>query len=288
MVILDLDLMSCYTSILLGLFPDQLQALQVAVEGVGLWNYIKGEMERNGRGHIYNKPAVKRCTYSSFFLGGNNAMINSILEYYRVDAGLGQREFKDSDMYQECAKIAQEVTGEMQTSAVIVDMRSVAKLFLDLYNGENVVCPTGHRYPVDEHSLKTSYANYLISYEFALLAQATWEACTFFPSSEVLGHYHDGNVIAVRAEEKDKFMACLVHRVRDVGERLGLRYPQRIELKEMFRSSLPDPPVVSAGMFPDKEPVDEDMFPSSLPGNELVDEDMFPDRESEPDDAELR
>ena len=40
-VICDLDLKSCYTSILLGLYPKELKVLQRAVEGPGLWNFIK-------------------------------------------------------------------------------------------------------------------------------------------------------------------------------------------------------------------------------------------------------
>jgi hypothetical protein len=70
MVILDLDLASCYTSILLGLYktldissfksiyiPDHLfhRTLQLAIEGQGLWNFIRSEFERNGMGDVYTR-----------------------------------------------------------------------------------------------------------------------------------------------------------------------------------------------------------------------------------------
>lgn len=41
--ILDLDLKSCYTSILLGLYPSPLQSIQLAIENKGFWNYIQDE-----------------------------------------------------------------------------------------------------------------------------------------------------------------------------------------------------------------------------------------------------
>lgn len=40
MTIVDFDLKSCYTSILLGLYPKHLQVIQEAIEGKGLWKYI--------------------------------------------------------------------------------------------------------------------------------------------------------------------------------------------------------------------------------------------------------
>ncbi len=238
MVLLDLDLVSCYTSILLGLYPDHLRALQLAIEGEGLWNYIKGEMERNGRGSVYNKAAVKICTYSSFFLGGNRAMMNGILEQFRKDSGLTNREFKDSPFYEECYKIAQDVTSEMQNSSVIVDFRAISEWIRKSYDGDFLRGPTGHSYLVTEETFRSAYPNYLQSYEFALLAQGTLETLKGFPQVEILGHYHDGNVLIVPLDQKEGVLNALSSKITSLGRDLGLRYPQSIELKQSFPNPL--------------------------------------------------
>ncbi len=56
LVLLDLDLTSGYTSILLGLYPQDLEAIQRAIEGPGLWKYIQSEFIRNGKGDDVHKP----------------------------------------------------------------------------------------------------------------------------------------------------------------------------------------------------------------------------------------
>jgi len=58
-VVIDFDLKSCYTSILLGLYPEQLEAIQRPIEGVGLWNFIKQEYIANGKEAKFDKFAVK-------------------------------------------------------------------------------------------------------------------------------------------------------------------------------------------------------------------------------------
>lgn len=50
--LVDLDIVSCYTSILLGLYSDHLGAIQQAVETKGLWNYIYDEFVKNGKGDV--------------------------------------------------------------------------------------------------------------------------------------------------------------------------------------------------------------------------------------------
>jgi hypothetical protein len=49
--IIDFDLKSCYTSILLGLYPAEfaeLKSLQLAIEQKGLWEFIKKEFKIKG------------------------------------------------------------------------------------------------------------------------------------------------------------------------------------------------------------------------------------------------
>lgn len=110
MCIVDLDLKSCYTSILLGLYPRELEALQRAIEGEGLWNYSYKEFKKNGKEEVWNKPAVKVCVYSSFFMGGNRAMIDGIKESFRKDMGLSKKEFRECSDYGIFHTMARNVT----------------------------------------------------------------------------------------------------------------------------------------------------------------------------------
>ena len=68
---------------------------------------------------------------------------------------------------------------------------------------EFLVGPTGHPYKVDEHSFRSAYPNWLQSYEFYLLAKATIETINKFGKDvSVIGHYHDGNTLAVKRHVK--------------------------------------------------------------------------------------
>jgi Family of unknown function (DUF5906)/D5 N terminal like len=236
--IIDLDLKSCYTSILLGLYPEHLRALQYAIEGEGLWNFIKREFESRGRSDVYNKPAVKICTYSSFFQGGNRAMLNGIMDNFRKDAGLLPKQFKDTPFYEECYNIASSVTSEMQNSSIIIDFRSVSKWIEQSYEGDYLECPTGHYFKVTPETFRSAYPNFLMSYEFALLGQATIETYDHFiktPNNiDPIGHFHDGNVILVPIKAQAEVYEFMRMKVNQIGTSLGLKYPQDLELKEVF------------------------------------------------------
>nr|YP_009710004.1 putative phage/plasmid DNA primase [Coleochaete scutata]QFU80109.1 putative phage/plasmid DNA primase [Coleochaete scutata] len=234
MILVDLDIVSCYTAILLGLYQDHLSSLQAAIETVGLWNYIKGEFEKRGRGSVFNKPAVKICVYSSFFMGGSRAMINGILENFRKDLGLSNQEFLNSPFHEECHTIAREVTGEMMNSSIILDFREISERIKKEYLGDSLVGPTGHTYAVSEESFKSAYPNYLQSFEFALLAQTTLETMDTYPKVEIIGHYHDGNVLALPIDSKDEIIGFMLERIGQIGTDLGLRYKQKLEVKRFF------------------------------------------------------
>lgn len=233
--LVDLDIVSCYTSILLGLYPQELRCLQLAIEGGGLWKFIREEFESRGSGHLFNKPAVKVCVYSSFFQGGNRAMINGIMEHFRKDIGFSESEFRHSAGYEECHTIARRVTEEMMNSAVILDFKSISEYIFKTHDNEYLTGPTGHSYFVTESSFKTAYPNYLQSFEFSLLADTTLRTKEMFPDIQVLGHYHDGNVLALPTDNKDEILAFMSERILALGKSLGLGlYPQKLEIKRFF------------------------------------------------------
>lgn len=231
-VIIDLDLKSCYTSILLGLYPKELELLQRAVSGPGLWNFIKEEFNKNNK--TFHKEAVKICVYSSFFLGGNKAMMDGILESYRKDLGLTGVEFRKSSFYEEAYTIAQDVTEQMQNSSIIDDFRDISQYIKTSYMDDYLTGPTGHSYKVSEHTFRTAYPNYLQSYEFALLSEGFLRLKQEFPECFIIGHYHDGNVLVVPEDKKDQVLEFYGKTIKQIGTELSLQYPQTLEIKKTF------------------------------------------------------
>ncbi len=111
--------------------------------GKGLWSYIQDEFKAQGKGHLYNKAAVKICTYSSFFLGGNKAMVNGILEYFRTLLGMTPKEFREFPSQPALYEVARGVAEVMQDSEVIQDFREISRTVLETYKGEELKGPTG-------------------------------------------------------------------------------------------------------------------------------------------------
>jgi P4 family phage/plasmid primase-like protien len=233
--LVDLDLKSCYTSILLGLYPKELEVMQLAIEKVGLWNFIKEEFIKDHNENNYHKPAVKICVYSSFFLGGNKAMMEGIMKSFRDDLGLTKGEFLRSDAYEEAYRIAQSVTSQMQNSDVIADFRDISKFIKDAYMDDFLEGPTGHAFKVTDETFRSAYPNFLQSYEIALLAQGFLNTVAKYPELEIIGHYHDGNVVAVPKEKYDEIMEFMTLQVKEVGQKLSLGYPQVIEIQQIFK-----------------------------------------------------
>lgn len=227
-VILDIDLKSCYTSILLGLFPLELFAIRKAVDK-GLWKHLEQQFIESGREGLFNKPAVKICTYSSLFGGGASAMINGTMEFMQKDMGMRPEEFRKSPMYEGLHTLARDVAGFMNTTDVVMDFRDISKHVLLSYEGKTIYGPTGHGYLVDEHNFRTSYPNFLQTYEFYLLAKATLRSLDKVPSAELIGHFHDGNVVIVPEGEADLYLRSMDEALESLGEQLRLSYPQKVE-----------------------------------------------------------
>lgn len=233
-VIIDYDLKSCYTSILLGLYPSPLEEIQKAIETKGLWAHVEDEFKQNEVHHHWNKPAVKICVYSSFFLGGNKAMMNGILESFRNDIGISQSEFRDLDVYEGLYEQASQVVKVMQNSSIITDFRDVAQQIKEENMNDYLIGPTGHKYLVNDHTFISAYPNYLQSYEFFLLSSTTLSLLSKFKQCEVIGHYHDGNTLLVPRDLQEEVNIFFIKEVERFGNELGLQYKQGLEIKKVY------------------------------------------------------
>ena len=113
----------------------------------------------------------------------------------------------------------------MQNSEVISDFQDISAYINKSYMNEYRAGPTGQSYLVSENFFRSAYPNFLQSFEFALLAQATLEVIEKYPQVTLIGHYHDGNVIAFPQEVLEESLQYLKERVLVGRERPGSRLP---------------------------------------------------------------
>jgi P4 family phage/plasmid primase-like protien len=230
--ILDIDLKSCYTAILLGLFPTEMYRIRQAIEGSGLWNTFEEEFKASGKHALFNKPAVKICVYSSFFLGGPRAMINGTLDFMRKEIGLTQKQFDNAPYYHTLEALARDVATFVNNTSIIEDFRNISSIIKKDFDGQLIKGPTYHEYKIDDHQFMTSYPNFLQSFEFYLLAQATLKTLEEVPDSELIGHYHDGNVVIVPTAHSTHYISIINRHLETLRQDLGLSYEQIVEFSE--------------------------------------------------------
>lgn len=101
MILLDLDLVSCYTMVLIALYPDDLIRVRQAVKSGSIWEALRQKFISLGKEELYKKPYVKACFYSVIFSGGAKAMIESILLGIRNGLGMTEKQFAESEFYEE-------------------------------------------------------------------------------------------------------------------------------------------------------------------------------------------
>lgn len=234
MIILDLDLVSCYTCIILGLYPEKTYFIHKVVSKTGIWNFIKDDFEAQGKLDLFHKPYVKICFYASLFGGGITAMVDGIVKDEAKKHGQKESEFRQSAIFEEIHLQAKEIAAQMQNMKVVEELRTLSKDVFEINKDGFLKGPSGHMYKVEESIFRNNFANFLQSYEFSTLAQATIETKQKYPEIQVLFHFHDGNVIAVPEEKKEEIYEYLNSRVEKVGERLDLQFKQNIEIQNEF------------------------------------------------------
>lgn len=104
----------------------------------------------------------------------------------------------------------------------------------DMHLGQLLIGPTGHTYRISEPSFRSNYSNYLQSFEFGLLAQGTIQTLKRFPTAEVIGHFHDGNVLVIPEGSQDHFLSSFNEELDRIRRDLRLSYPQKVEMKRLY------------------------------------------------------
>ena len=114
MVVLDVDLVSCYTSIVCGLYPSELFYIPEALKGVGIWASLEKQFIDMGKPELYNKPYLKICFYSALFSGGGKAMIDGVVESEAKQVGITVAEFKKTEDFEGVHVIAKQIAAYME------------------------------------------------------------------------------------------------------------------------------------------------------------------------------
>ena len=159
--LLDVDLRSAYVSVLLGLYPDELQRLHVILSKSTVWDSIRSDYEREGRFHIYDKPSVKVCVYASLFGGGKSAMFASILESHQKRSGMSLNEFKADEMYERVYQLATVTTGFMVRHPIVRDFQDLSTMLVRAYESHWLQGPTGHSYLIEKHCFRNVFPCFL-------------------------------------------------------------------------------------------------------------------------------
>jgi len=234
-VFLDIDLVSCYTSILLGLYNERLPSVNNAVS-IGLWNYIEEEFKKQGLEKEFHKPSVKIAVHSSLFRGGNNAMIQGILEKHRKDAGMHPKEWRLCPDREVVLARAQTIVNILQTSNIILELRELSNYLDSLWKGQLIQGPSGHQYRVSTETFPSNYASFLQSYEISLLANSLLLVKEEFPQLIVLGHFHDGALLVFPKELPIRSVQESLDKAAETTRcRLDLVFPQRFSSEVLFQ-----------------------------------------------------
>ena len=133
-------------------------------------------------------------------------------------AGMTTAQFRKTLDFEGVDVIAKNVANYINSMSFIQELRDLYKYVYEITVDEMLKGPTGHQYKVtDLDNFRKIFPNFLQSYEFALLRQSTIRTMRKYPDSELLYHFHDSNVIAVRRDEKIDFLDDLNKEVEKTG-----------------------------------------------------------------------
>jgi hypothetical protein len=159
-------------------------------------------------------------------------MINGTLDFMRKEIGLTQKQFDNAPYYHTLEALARDVATFVNNTSIIEDFRNISSIIKKDFDGQLIKGPTYHEYKIDDHQFMTSYPNFLQSFEFYLLAQATLKTLEEVPDSELIGHYHDGNVVIVPTAHSTHYISIINRHLETLRQDLGLSYEQIVEFSE--------------------------------------------------------
>lgn len=103
-------------------------------------------------------------------------------------------------------------------SSVILDFQAIAQDIKSQYIDDQF--EGGHVYRVSEENFRNVYPNFLQSYEITLLGVSTNRVASKYPGVQVIGHYHDGNVLFIPNSILSEVVTAYQLEVESLGKEL--------------------------------------------------------------------
>lgn len=234
MVLVDFDLKACYTSVILGLFPEELTLVAKCMRAGGIWKEVERMFEEKQLSSSFHKDSVKVCIYSSFFEGRYKAMKTGIADKFIEGAGITKKEYENSTWSTEVNKFAGMITDFMLTNPLCEEFMNLSETLKSNWDQSVIVGPTGYEQLVDKNNFRRTYANLLQSYEISLVAQASIEMSMKFPTVEFLLSLHDGFTCAVPKDLVEDVTKELNSIIETTRLNLLLKNPQYLEVQSTY------------------------------------------------------
>ena len=244
--LIDLDLKSCYVSLVCAFFPNLTLRLRNILDSAGLWDYLKTKMDTDGKSELFIKPRCKIAVYSSYFGGSQRAMVDSILEDEKRKRFLTPEEWVQHPDYSCTREQASQLASYLNCSELLMTFREISdnlrQELRDIVKGNRrekggtsslvFKGPLGFQWPLDAPAWRCSYSCILQELEVLLVA-GTVERLRHKKSPHVphenwrvIMHCHDGIVLAVKSSDKQVLLKEFNREVKQVGQELGAQLPE--------------------------------------------------------------
>lgn len=222
---IDIDIVSCYAGIVIGLHENLYPRLKEALNyETNLWGYIKDHDFLGENKVLYNKKFVKICVYATFFNGSRKAYTEGILTEERSTLDLSKEDFAKLPDYPEIVQRATNFSLLMERSVIILEAKK-ASLALSLHFLKNKMTSAsgGELSYTDKSQWPNVFSAYLSSYEFALISGACLYVKSRMPEVIFLHPFHDGLTILCKKGSEENVKTCFDESLKKRCQQLLLK-----------------------------------------------------------------
>lgn len=207
--LIDVDLTSCHTYILLAFFKDQLPLLNEAIVSNNLWSTYQDYYETGGL--PFYKKLVKAMHYASI-LGGGDKAFRKAVHQFNIYRGLNGEPLLS-------VKEAEAIIALHKKSPLYKELTGIRNILQKEWCGKQLILPSGesfkvqpyrrykdkktNQYIVDKGNFLTAFSAFLQSIEVLLVSYMILRAGPFFTP---LLWQHDGLTIKAHSEDTTSLM----------------------------------------------------------------------------------
>lgn len=239
--LVQFDLRSCFTHILLGLYPNATNHLLKVLDKGSIWAHIEEQFKLANKHDLYDKGCAKVSLYAPLFGGTSKAMEKSVVEFLRTSAGITQKEFSGTEFEMSAKSLANDFTSVMNNIEVVKTFPRLARNFKNANRGKTLIGPTGFPCAISDTLFGSNFAYYLQSFEFALIANSTLKLIKQHPGICLAGHFHDGVTLLIPKDlNLEELLKDYNSYLKELGDGLGLQYTQSIEVYMIHEKNIVD------------------------------------------------